>query len=272
MQVYNQAYDWPSDLPYYSGGIGKNLDLKNGENSTLIDFVLFDVAFKGYYGMVHSEVQGKVDNGIFKVQHSGQCQANILCYGSATDNWVDVYLMRNDEIVAETHGIGLDMNGPTVFPNPPFLGSNGVVLELEKGDTLRVVSDQMDMLDYVQFNVQYSTPEKNSTDEAFFTYTAEQSGYHGIRWDFYLSMSGVWVETYAKKNGEILPDSQSFSTYVYVYDNEEHDESYYGYGYLGIVLDQGDIVSLHCDTPHALDSFYVVLDKPTDTTGNYIPR
>ena len=139
MQVYNQAYDWPSDLPYYSGGVGKNLDLKNGdtvqlffENSTLIDFFTFDVAFKGYYWMAHSEKQNKVDNGIFKVQHSGQYQANILCYGSATDNWVDVYLMRNDEIVAETHGIGLDMNGPTVFPNPPFLGSNGVVLELEQ--------------------------------------------------------------------------------------------------------------------------------------------
>ena len=117
----------------------------------------------------------------------------------------------------------------------------------------------------------YSTQEKNTIAE---TYSAKQSAYHSIYCLLYLSQSDIWVDTYAKKNGNIITNDQSrTSTYVYNYNassNASWTSGPTAYSY--IYLEEEDTFSLHCDKPQALD--YVTLsvkiknDSGIENNGN----
>ena len=118
IQIYSTDYDWPNRTPYYIGGLAHSFDLKLGdtvqlffENPLLIDFIEFNV---GYGGWTKRETQTRVDNKReFTAHEGGKYQAFWIGYGSSTDDWVDIFLLKNEEIVAESHGLLLDVNEPT---------------------------------------------------------------------------------------------------------------------------------------------------------------
>ena len=175
----------------------------------------------------------------------------------------------------------LSLNEPTEFSYSNMLGSNGAVLELIKGDKLRVVSGSNN-LDYVVFMItQYPKQENNNMDktrtqaqnidgedEEIVTYTAKESGYHTIYCICTLWQSGIWIDTYAKKNGIMITDQFSTSTNTYVYDFGANTNASFGGPSASsyIYLEEGDTFSLHCDETQALD--YVTASVSVELNGS----
>ena len=171
------------------------------------------------------------------------------------------------------------MNEPTAFSSSNMLGSNGDVFELEKGDKLRVEfeSNSLDKVNVVFMVTPYPKQEKKhngedkmqgqdiDSEEEIVTYAAKQSGYHSIYCLFYLSLSGTWVNTYAKKNGNMITEQYVYNYGVFASFGGPSLSSY-------IYLEEGDTFSVHCDTTQAIDyvtlSVEFVNDSELENNGN----
>ena len=97
------------------------------------------------------------------------------------------------------------------------------------------------------------------SEDEIATYTAKQSGYHSIYCLFYLSQSDIWIDTYAKKNGNMLPDFQTrTSTYLYNFVAS--------FNAFNVYLEEGDTFSLHCDRIQALDYITLSVELKNDSS------
>ena len=192
-----------------------------------------------FFGLVlagSGSVMG-IDPPEFVVEDEGEYIFSVAwqAYPSASDRWIDGYLIVNGTSVDSFHGLVQKYNEESVDTFPPYVYSRNVWLNLKPGDIVWIHSEQTDQLANTQISVQKSTSDKsqqittvsqpqdcvrapsimNQTITSFPVaddevavlsdhFTAVESGRYSFTWQLYgtFSSSGFWVRAQVLINGQ----------------------------------------------------------------------
>ena len=177
----------------------------------------------------------------FVVEEEGEYVISVDWYGKPSGNWVDGYLVVNENSIESFHGLVKMYNGEDKVQYPPSLDSRNSFPYLKVGDVVWIHSEQTDQLANTRLSVQkmesftaehYSGVKdvgqvhpvnsdltnygKSDSSEVF---VAAEAGSYSFTWKIYgtSSCSDFWIRAHVLKNGELLEGTE-LQVYNQAYD------------------------------------------------------